>query len=234
MSADFDKDLAATPLAIAVANNDADTVKALIKAGTDLRPVNWYDTPVLVTAAEHGSVEIVQLLIAARANVNNGYEQLPLCAAAAHGHLKVVRLLLEAGAYLEAQDGHRRTALMAAAAAGHLAVVRFLVENGAQLTPVGAGESALSLAAKGGHQSTYVFLKGEMTLATAAAVPEAPTQPPQTAASAMDEMITSAAEELNELLTNDNSSTTALSDGDLSSSEPPDIEPSDTELSDGF
>lgn len=204
MNSDAGTESAPTPLAAAIARNDIDTLKALIKAGTDLRPANWYDTPVLVTAVEKGFVEIVKILVAARANVNNGYEQLPLGSAAKHGHLQIVQLLLAAGANLEAQNAQGYTALTAAAATGQLNVVRFLVEAGAQLKTTPLGETALSLAAKGGHQSVYEFLHSKI----APAVKKTPSETPLTKAyisvSVMDEMIDSTTAELKELLSDAN------------------------------
>ena len=197
MTADPDKDLTDISLVDAVAGNNIDAVKALIKADVDLRPANWYDTPVLVTAAAQGYAEIVQLLVSARANVNNGYESLPLGSAAERGHLGIVRLLLSAGAYLNAEDVNGRTALMAAAAAGQLAVVRFLVEKGALVTSTDADETALSLAAKGGHQAVYAFLHQKITPVVA---PQPPVVPQQRPMSVMAELIDSGAKALSELL----------------------------------
>ncbi|MEL7227785.1 MAG: ankyrin repeat domain-containing protein, partial [Cyanobacteria bacterium J06576_12] len=85
MNSDAGTESAPTPLAAAIARNDIDTLKALIKAGTDLRPANWYDTPVLVSAALFGHLETVQLLLSGGADVNTGYEQLPIHAAAQGG-----------------------------------------------------------------------------------------------------------------------------------------------------
>jgi len=212
-TADADQASVAMSLAAAVVSNNIDAVRALIKEGADLRPLNWYDRPVLVTAAAQGRIEIVQLLIAARANVNNGYESLPLASAAAQGHLKVVRLLLAAGAHLNAQNSNGYTALIAAAAAGHLDVVRFLVESGARLTATNSGDTALSLAAKKGHQSVYAFLHHKVTPAVA---PQ-PLVVPQLVVknmSVMDEMIASGAKELNELISNSTPNVEPIADSD--------------------
>ncbi len=145
-------------LASAVERNDVDAVKALIKAGVDLRPLCWYDTPVLVTAAAKGCFEIVQLLVAARANVNTGYDRLPLHSAAENGHLNIVRYLLTAGAYAESEDARGYDVLTAAAAGGQLSVVRFLVTHGVITTP-NVALRAMTLATQNGHASVYAFLQ---------------------------------------------------------------------------
>ncbi|MEM9091100.1 MAG: ankyrin repeat domain-containing protein [Cyanobacteria bacterium P01_F01_bin.53] len=147
-----------TPLEIAVIHNDRIRVKDLLKAGADFRPATWYDTPVLVTAAEKGHVEIVQILINAGANVNTGYERLALHVAAEHGHLNTAQLLLNSGAYIHSTEEGGRTALIAAASAGQLALVQLLVTKGANLNAVSRGETAIMVAAKNGHRAVYEFL----------------------------------------------------------------------------
>lgn len=146
-------------LATAVSRNDLEAVRALIEARVDLRPTNWYDTPALVTAAQHDLLEMVQLLVAAGAQVNNGYERLPLHCAAENGNLEMVRFLLESGAYLEGREIGDRTALMVAASAGQLSIVELLTRQGASLKAINiTKETALMLAAKGKHQQVYDYL----------------------------------------------------------------------------
>lgn len=147
-----------TPLEIAVRQNDLSRVKALLKAGVDFRPAAWYDTPVLVIAAEKGHIEIVQTLINAGANVNTGYERLPLHVAAEHGHLTTAQLLLNSGAYIHSAEEGGRTALIAAASTGQLPLVQLLVTKGANLNAVSQGETAIMVAAKNGHRAVYEFL----------------------------------------------------------------------------
>ncbi|MEL6778299.1 MAG: ankyrin repeat domain-containing protein [Cyanobacteria bacterium J06597_16] len=145
-------------LKLAVEQNESSQVVALIKAGVDFRPATWYDTPVLVTAAGKGYAQIVQILINAGANVNNGYEHLPLHIAASNGHLEVVHRLLNAGALINEQEEGGRTALFAAAAAGHLRVVQVLMDRGANPHLAYQGETAIMLAERNGHQSVYAYL----------------------------------------------------------------------------
>jgi ankyrin repeat protein len=146
-------------LVAAIARNDVRTVEALLKSGVSFRPANWYDTPVLVTAAAKGYTDIVQALIIAGANVNSGYDRLPLHIAAEQGHLAVVQHLLNSGACLHDREESGRTALMCAAAGGHLPIVQTLIARGANANAACRGETALMLAAQNGHQAVYQFLQ---------------------------------------------------------------------------
>ncbi|MEL7356525.1 MAG: ankyrin repeat domain-containing protein [Cyanobacteria bacterium J06560_6] len=189
----------------AIAHNDIAAVKALIKAGVDLRPAQWDETPGLVIAAEKGHLEIIKMLVAANANVNNGYTQLPLHSAAANGHLEIVKCLLEAGAYIHAQNGRGYTALMCAATAGQLTIVQFLYSQGANLGTPGTAETALTLAQKAKQLDVCQFLAAGTQAAAQAttATPSPAGQPPSSAlptSSVMDELIASTTAELNELL----------------------------------
>lgn len=145
-------------LETAIGDNDVSTVEALLKSGANFRPTNWYDTPVLVTAAAKGYTDIVQALIIAGANVNSGYDRLPLHMAAEQGHLSVVQQLLNSGACLQDREESGRTALMCAAVGGHLPVVQSLIARGADANAACRGETALMLAAHNGHQAVYQFL----------------------------------------------------------------------------
>jgi len=137
---------------------DISTVRTLLQAGAKPNPSVWYQTPLLVVAARKGYAEIVQELIAAGANVNRGFDELPLHTAAEEGHLEVVRLLLDAGADVEGYEEDYWTALMAASLAGHLPIVQLLVERGADVNAWSQGETPLMLAARGVHRDVYEFL----------------------------------------------------------------------------
>jgi ankyrin repeat protein len=82
----------------------------------------------LGNAAGTGSVEIVQALLAAKANVNarqTGW-QTPLMVAVRANRVDVVRLLLAAGADTAAKDACERTALTLATSLGHREIVALL------------------------------------------------------------------------------------------------------------
>ena len=147
-----------TPLEAAVFKGDLSTLRILLRAGADPNPPVWYETPVLVIAAAKGQVEIVRELIAAGANVDRGFDELPLHTAAQKGHLEVVHLLLDAGANVEGYEEDYWTALMSASLAGHLDIVRLLVERGADVNAWSQGETPLMLAAREVHREVYDFL----------------------------------------------------------------------------
>jgi ankyrin repeat protein len=153
-----DEESANTPLGAAALKGDVDTVKTLLRAGANPKPSTWHETPVLVIAAHKGSIEIVQELIAAGGDVNQGFDRLPLHVASEDGHLEVVQLLLDVGADVEGYEEDYWTALMAAAEAGHLQIVQLLVEKGANVNAWSQGETPLMLAAKNVHRTVYDFL----------------------------------------------------------------------------
>lgn len=86
----------------------------------------------LTAAAFDGTMEIVSMLLDAKADLNspNGYA---LQTAAAEGHVEIVRLLLEKEADVNASTTHRRmpqgTALQAAVEAGNLEIVEILLDH---------------------------------------------------------------------------------------------------------
>ena len=109
-------------------------------------------TPLHLAAAE-GHVEIVELLIAAGADVakrNKGGET-PLLTAAFSGAAGVVHVLLQKGACVRATDADGSTSLILAAKEGHVAAVQVLLRMGARVNaPMPDGSTALHVAAAGG------------------------------------------------------------------------------------
>ncbi|KAJ5902812.1 hypothetical protein N7495_003340 [Penicillium taxi] len=114
----------------------------------------------LQTAAEGGHLEVVQALLAAKADVNaspaRSDGRTALRAAAGGGHLEVVQVLLAAKADVNASpaDYYGRTALQAAAGGGHLEVVQALLAAKADVNAsptIFGGRTALQAAAGGGH-----------------------------------------------------------------------------------
>ncbi|MEL6816466.1 MAG: ankyrin repeat domain-containing protein, partial [Cyanobacteria bacterium J06598_3] len=149
-------------LKTAVCKNDWGAVKDLLSAGVRVQSKNWYDTPVLVLAAQNASNDIVMALIQAGASVNSGYDRLPLNVASERGDFEVVHMLMRAGAYLEATEENGFTALMCAAAAGHLLIVQTLIACGANVNANYYGKTPLMLAARNGHTKVYDFLYAYM------------------------------------------------------------------------
>jgi ankyrin repeat protein len=132
---------------------------SLLRAGADVN-VQVCDRTAVQAAAEGGHLEVVERLLAAKADVNaraadeNG--RTALRAAAEGGHLEVVERLLAAKADVNAPAGEwdGRTALQAAAEGGHLEVVERLLAAKADVNAPAAddnGRTALQAAAEGGH-----------------------------------------------------------------------------------
>jgi purine nucleoside permease len=109
--------------------------------------------PILALAARAGSVEVVRLLIASRADLNArtpvGETALMLASLVAdaegepgtpvtHAHFTIVRALVEAGAALE--NPGQLTAVSYAAHAGHLDILRYLLDRGASPDGGATGE----------------------------------------------------------------------------------------------
>ena len=86
----------------------------------------------LMKAAENGHADIVALLLAQGASVNNqdrtgGWSA--LMKSSERGHLEVVRMLLDAGALIDQRDWGGFTALMKSAWMNHIAVMRLLLDH---------------------------------------------------------------------------------------------------------
>ncbi|CAJ1458417.1 unnamed protein product [Effrenium voratum] len=123
------------------------------------------ETPLLV-AARNGNLQVVELLLTAKADVNHCDSQerrSPLLVAAGFGHAAVVRRLIQADAKVDQVDRYGRTPLWVAVAGRCLKVVQILVDAGANLDQ-GAdasddvsdvesedGITPMSVAAESGH-----------------------------------------------------------------------------------
>jgi ankyrin repeat protein len=87
------------------------------------------ETP-LHFAAEHGLLEVAQILLERKADVNsqNNHGSTPLLLASEFGHPDVVQLLLDHNADLSVRDADGDTPLHCAAVGGQLEVARILLK----------------------------------------------------------------------------------------------------------
>lgn len=126
----------ATAIMYAAANGDLELVKALIKAGADVKLKNQLGTSALTEAAIIGNAPIVDALLKAGADPNfkNFDGETPLMAAARSGKVEAAKLLLAAGADINAKENWGgQTALMWSAAQGQAEMVKFLASKDALL-----------------------------------------------------------------------------------------------------
>src|SRR4051794_26802759 len=111
----------------AARKGDAAAVGRLLEAGVDANAKTPYGATALSFAAEKGHVEVVRLLLAAKADPNvkdTFYDATPLTWARMKNHTEVIRELLAAGA--TGAEG----VLFAAVRAGNVELVRVVLEKG--------------------------------------------------------------------------------------------------------
>jgi ankyrin repeat protein len=116
--------------------DDADTVRALLKAGANAKVANRYGITPLAQACENGNAEIVKMLLEAGADANAPHAEgeTPLMTAARTGNPAVLEVLIAHGAEVNPKEDWRgQTALMWAAAEGHTPAVKLLIAKGALL-----------------------------------------------------------------------------------------------------
>lgn len=145
-----------TAIETAIEQGDLTAVQEAIANGIEMK------TEALALAAELGHTEIVNALIAAGVDVNQGDSEgwTPLMAAAGGGHTAIVEKLLAAGANVNAQTAFGLTPLMAAAAKGQTATVKQLIAAGADLNAKDQNSwTALVWALDGKHADVVAVIK---------------------------------------------------------------------------
>lgn len=152
----------APALCAATASGDADTVLALLAVGASVGGVSPDgDTP-LISAAAHDHSELLELLLANGADVN---QQRPrddataLHAAVAAGGPQSARLLLEHHAKVNIPDDKGDAPLAIAACIGSMELAELLIAFGAAVDAANRdGATALCAAANGGHSEVVDLL----------------------------------------------------------------------------
>ena len=145
----------------ATKRGDVTAVKAALRGGSDPNAAQGDGLTALHLAAQEGNLEIVKVLLVAKANVEaksriGGYTPLHLAAGA--GRTEVVRALLDAGAKPgEVTTTTGVTALhLAAKALNGAGTVKLLIERGAPVNAVesSSGQTALMFAAAAGQAAS--------------------------------------------------------------------------------
>ena len=145
-------------MTFAVANDRAGDVKALLARGVDPDIVDPNGDPLLYVAARAGYAATVDVLLAAKANVDarNRFGDTPLMAAALEGRLDIAKKLRARGAALDYKGW---TPLGYAATGGHDDVVAWLLDQGARIDAESAnGTTPLMMAVREGKGSTVELL----------------------------------------------------------------------------
>eukprot|EP00754_Rhynchopus_humris_P046654 Rhum_TRINITY_DN6205_c0_g1::Rhum_TRINITY_DN6205_c0_g1_i1::g.19360::m.19360 len=118
-----------TALGWAVWNGHVPCAQALVDAGAGVRQQDEDGQTPLFNAAHDGSVDLVEVLLAARGvevDVADAEGETPLAAASARGHVDTVKLLCAAGADPLSVDHEGLTPLLKARRGGHGATAEFL------------------------------------------------------------------------------------------------------------
>ena len=125
----------------AVTAGDAAALRAALAAGGRAEQSGKMGVTLLMTAAEHGQAEIVDLLLAAGAGTKRvtSWNETVLAAAARGGSSKVVASLLAAGAEVNHRAKLGFSPLIVAIGSGHLEIVRQLLAAGADPNQAAAG-----------------------------------------------------------------------------------------------
>jgi ankyrin repeat protein len=138
----------------------------------------------LMLASLHGHTEVVEILLAKRAQVDtqSSNKNTALILASIRGHVAIVELLVQAGCDIEVRGDGGATAFQKACYNGHLPVVQKLSVAGADpFTRSTSGGQAKTWAQKQGHKHVVNFLENVTGCAdkdlsrTSSAVSEAPT-----------------------------------------------------------
>ena len=118
-----------------VEKGDAGRVKRAIWMGADVNGKNDDGASPLHLAALRGNVEIVQVLIENKAEVNaveSSSSWTPLFHAADKGYVEIAELLIDYGADLDINDSSGRTALDVAVEAGQTRIIGILSQHQAE------------------------------------------------------------------------------------------------------
>ena len=149
-------------LVTAVADQDTETVQALLAEGVDVNTPRADGATALLWATHWSAVDTVDLLLRAGADVNasDDHGVTPLARAAENAGFPLVDQLLTAGADANAAQTSGLTPLMTAAYTGNLLIVRAILDHGADVNAatVETGTTALMWAMAEPHHDIVRLL----------------------------------------------------------------------------
>ena len=159
-----------TTLMQAVKTNNVALVKKMIEQGAEVNELDANDDAPLVMAAYEGYTDIVQLLLAAGADVaavDPGMKATALHAAAYAGRTDAARLLITYGIDLNKQGPYNGyTALHDAIWQNHVATAKVIIDAGADLTlRTNNGETPLMMAKTRGRKEIATLIEQKLTSA---------------------------------------------------------------------
>lgn len=151
------------PVADAAMREDVTEVRALLKRGADVNAAQGDGMTALHWAAQHGNLDLTEMLLYAGANPSATTRigpYTPLMVAARGGYGGVVERLLEAGASVDAATSTGVTSLHLAAAAGSEEAVSALLNRGAAVDATEAAweQTPLMWAADNGRTGAIELL----------------------------------------------------------------------------
>lgn len=139
------------------------TLEKLISLDVDPNSATEYGALPLLLASENSSVEVVDRLLEAGADVDvrGGVDETALMLACRRGDIKIVERLIQSDAEIDLRERNGNTALMWAAAAGHADVVKKLIDAGADVgLSLKSDFTAFLFAVREGHiAAAEVFLE---------------------------------------------------------------------------
>lgn len=154
-----------TPLMMAAKKGDIEGVQQRLAAGDDLNLTDVRGETALYKACAASHIDVVKLLIKAKADVNIATKdggETPVVAAAEKGYDDIITLLIKAKAAINPKPQpylDHRTALMAAASKGHASTVRLLIKAKARLNDQDSyGRTALFQASESGQTEVVKIL----------------------------------------------------------------------------
>ncbi len=169
----------ALPAAAAIAEDDPEGVRVLIRHKATVDAVDGLGRSALLTAARENHIDIARALLDAGADaaLADGHGTTPLMEAARAGATGVVTLLSERRADVRATDQHGRTALMLACQSPRSTAecVRLLIDAGADPAHAGSdGRSAVDHASAAGRWDLVALMDPRAEVPASHAAPSAP------------------------------------------------------------